>query len=159
MDITNGWTKGTGTKGSVVERQEYTVNGKTYKVDGKHVVLRPTSKEKAVANVLSDRYGKTVEVIPQVMYPQGIQTPDYLIDGERFDLKNLMSTGKNVVYNMVSKKRTQSSNFILDITKCPLPVIEIERQITGIYASTHTKFIEKIVVIKGDVIIRVHERQ
>lgn len=158
MDITNEWTKKTEIEGSVTERQEYTVNGTTYKVDGKHVVLRPTDQEMAVAHVLSVRYGKTVEVVPQVMYPQGIQTPDYLIGGERFDLKNLMSAGKNVVYNMVSKKKTQSSNFILDITKCPLPVNEIESQIAEIYASTHTKFIEKIVVIKGDAIIRVYKR-
>ncbi|MDE7478417.1 MAG: hypothetical protein K2M91_10785, partial [Lachnospiraceae bacterium] len=40
-----------------------------------------------------------------VLYPQGIQTPDYLIDGERFDLKSFKSGGKNLIYNMVSKKK------------------------------------------------------
>lgn len=159
MNITNEWTKNTGIEGSVIERQEYTVNGTIYRVDGKHVVLRPTDQEMTVANVLSAKYGKTVEVVPQVMYPQGIQTPDYLIGGERFDLKSLMNAGKNVVYNMVSKKKTQSSNFILDITNCPLQVNEIERQIAGLYASTHTKFVEKIVVFKGNAIIRVYKRQ
>ncbi len=159
LDITNEWEGSKGIMGTVIERQEYTVHGTVYKVDGKHVVLRPTTQERSIAAILSERYGKTVEFVPQVMYPQGIQTPDYLINGERFDLKSLMSSGKNVVYNLVSKKKTQSSNFILDITKCPLPVSDIERQIIGVYASTHTKFIEKIIVIKGGVIIRVYERQ
>ncbi len=86
-DITNEWTKSRGTKGSVIERLAYTVNGTTYEVDGRHVILHPTSQETAVANALSTKYGKTVEIVPQILYPQGIQTPDYLIDGNRFELR------------------------------------------------------------------------
>jgi len=82
------------------------------------------------------------------MYPQGIQTPDYLINGERFDLKTFKSSGKNVFYNMIAKKKKQSPNFIFDITECPLSAEEIERQINGLYSSHHTRFIEKIVVMK-----------
>ena len=75
-------------KGTFIQRQEYTVNDRTYVVDGKHVKLNPSDREMSIAVLLSEKYGKKVELIPQVMYPQGIQTPDYLIDKKRFDLKS-----------------------------------------------------------------------
>ncbi len=58
MDITNEWTRTRGTEGTVTERQEYTVNGTIYKVDGKHVILHPTKQEREVAAILSGKYGK-----------------------------------------------------------------------------------------------------
>lgn len=159
MDITNEWTKNKGIRGSVAEKQEYIVNGTTYRVDGKYVVLRPTAQEKAIASVLSEKYGKVIEFVPQVMQPQGIQTPDYLIDSERFDLKSPTGNGKNLLYSMVSKKSKQSPNFIFDITECPLSEEEIEQQINGLYRSRHTRFVEKIVVIKNRKVLKVFCRQ
>ena len=113
-EITDEWTK-KNTDGSLIDMKEYDVNGVTYKVDGKRVTLHPTEQERSVAAVLSKKYGKIVEFVPQIMYPQGIQTPDYLINGERFDLKTFKSSGKNVFYNMIAKKKKQSPNFIFDI--------------------------------------------
>ncbi|GFI33095.1 hypothetical protein IMSAGC013_04502 [Lachnospiraceae bacterium] len=159
MDITDEWMKNKGIKGSIVEKQECVIDGAEYKVDGKHVVLHPTAQERAVADMLSKKYGKVVELVPQVMYPQGIQTPDYLIDGERFDLKSLKSSGKNLIYNMVSKKKKQSPNFIFDITNCPLSEDEIEKQIKDVYASVHTKFIKKMVVVKEGEIIKAFDKK
>ena len=83
-DITQEWTREKGTKGTVTERKEYTVNGATY------------------------------------------QTPDYLIDGERFDLKSPIGRGNNLLYGMIAKKKEQSHNFIIDITNCPLSMEELE---------------------------------
>lgn len=45
IDITNIWIAEKGKKGSVIERQEYILQGVTHRVDGKHVVLRPTSQD------------------------------------------------------------------------------------------------------------------
>lgn len=159
MDITKEWTKTKGIKGTVIERQEYAINGTTYKVDGKHVILQPTKQEKEVAAILSGKYGKTVEFVPQVLFPQGIQTPDYLIDGERFDLKSPTGRGKNLFYGMLAKKKKQSPNFIFDITDCPLSEEDIERQIKGLYASEHTKFVERIIVIKNKNLLKAYSRQ
>lgn len=105
MDITNEWTKTEGIKGTVTEKQEYIVNGTTYKVDGKQVILYPTKHERGIAAILSEKYGKFVAFVPQIMFPQGIQTPDYLIDGDRFDLKSPAGRGKNLLYGMLAKKR------------------------------------------------------
>ena len=157
-EITDEWTK-KNTDGSLIDMKEYDVNGVTYKVDGKRVTLHPTEQERSVAAVLSKKYGKIVEFVPQIMYPQGIQTPDYLINGERFDLKTFKSSGKNVFYNMIAKKKKQSPNFIFDITECPLSAEELERQINGLYSSHHTRFIEKIVVMKDGKIEKVYMRK
>ncbi len=116
MDITNEWTKAKGLKGTVAEKREYIVDGITYKVDGKHVILHPTEQERKVAKVLSEKYGKAVEFVPQIMYLQGIQTPDYMVDGDRFDLKSPTGRGKSLFYGMLAKKKRQSPNFIFDVT-------------------------------------------
>lgn len=159
MDITNEWIATKGAKGTVTELWEYVINGTTYKVDGKQVILRPTKQEREVAAIISEKYGKNVQFVPQVMYPQSIQTPDYLIDGERFDLKSPTGSSKNLLYGMLAKKKKQSPNFIFDITDCPLSEEEIVSQINGLYASQHTKFVEKIVVVKKEKILKVYDRQ
>ena len=82
MDITKEWTEKR-KKGSVTERSSYMIDGTEYIVDGKHVISKPSEKEREIAVILSERYGKQVEIVPRIMYPQGIQTPDYLIDGEK----------------------------------------------------------------------------
>lgn len=159
MDITNEWTKTKGTEGSITEMQEYIVNGVKYKVDGKHVILRPTEREREVAGVLSQRYGKTVEFVPQVLFPQGIQTPDYMIDGDRFDLKSPTGRGKNLIYGLLAKKRRQSDNFVVDISECPLNVEEIEKQIESLYISPRTGFLQKIVLLKNFDVLKVYGRK
>lgn len=159
MDITKEWTKNKGIAGVVVNRQEYTYAGITYKVDGKHVVLHPTVQEKAIATVLSGQYGKTVEFVPQILYPQGIQTPDYLIDGERFDLKSPTGKGKNLLYGLIAKKKKQSHNFVIDVTECPLSQEELAEQIEDLYRSPRVGFLEKIVFVRDGKVEKVYSRK
>lgn len=158
-DITDKWTRSKGIKGSVVEKQEYTIDGTTYKVDGRHVILRPTAIERDIAVVLSEKYGKTVELVPQVVFPQGVQTPDYLIDGKRFDLKSPIGRGKNLLYGMIAKKKEQSRNFIIDITNCPLSMEELEGQAERLYGSWRVSFLEKLVFMRNGEIVKVLSRK
>lgn len=159
MDITNEWTSKKSTKGIVIEKQEYTVNGITYTVDGKHVILCPTAQEKSIADVLSENYGKKVELVPQVMYPQGIQTPDYLIDNERFDLKSPIGSGKNLLYGIIAKKQKQSHNFIIDVTDCPLSMEQLEKQTEDLYNSPRVGFLNQIVFMKNGEVVKVFSRK
>lgn len=99
-----------------------------------------------------------MELVPQVMYPLGIQTPNYLIDGVKFDLKSPTGRGQNLLSGMLAKKKKQSPNFIFDIAGCPLSEEVIESQINGLYASQHTRFVEKIVIIKNEKILIVYDR-
>lgn len=159
MDITKDWTKTRGKKGSVIEKLSYIVNGTTYVVDGVHTILKPSEQERKVAEILSGEYGKTVELVPQVVYPQGIQTPDYLIDGERFDLKSPTGKGKNLLYGLIAKKKEQSHNFIIDITNCPLSLGELERQAEQLYGSWRVSFLEKLIFMKNGEILKVLKRK
>ena len=67
--------------------------------------------------------------------------------------------GKNVLYGMISKNRKQASNFIYDLSNCPLDMDEIEGQIDGIYRSSHTLFVDKIILFKDDKILKVYKRK
>lgn len=115
--------------------------------------------ERDVALVLSERYGKTVEFVPQIVFPQGIQTPDYMIGGDRFDLKTPTGRGKNLLYGLIAKKRKQADNFIVDISVCPLNMEELEKQIENLYISPRIGFLEKIVMMKDEEVLKVYKRK
>ena len=160
MEITNDWIKAAqDKKGTIIEKTSYRVSGVTYVVDGVHVLLKPSEQERKVAQILSAKYGKTVELVPQVVYPQGIQTPDYLIDGERFDLKSPTGKGKNLLYGLIARKKGQSHNFIIDITNCPLSMEELERQAERLYGSWRVGFLEKLIFMKNGEILKVLNRK
>lgn len=159
INITEQWiSKKNGQIGRVKKLKEYIVDGNVYKIDGKQVILKPKQDEIYVAEVLSRKYGKKVDLVPQVMEPKGIPTPDYFIDGKKYDLKSPTGSGKNVLYGMVSKNRKQASNFIYDLSNCPLDMGEIEKQIDDIYRSNHTLFVDEIVLFKDGEILKVYRR-
>lgn len=156
VDVTEKWIKGaTPNSHEIVDLSEYTSNGTTYKVDGKHVLLDYSDKEKQVAQLLERELGGEISMVPRVLDPPGISTPDYMFRGEAYDLKELSGTSKNLVYNVISKKKRQANNFVLDISQCPLDEDEIYKQIDGIYWSRHTTFVDKIILIKDDQIRKI----
>ena len=144
---------------TVVSLKEVTIGNDTYKVDGKHVILDNTKNEKEIANIISKELGKQVQMVPRIVYPQGISTPDYIIDGKKFDLKEPIGSGKNVLYNMVHKKKSQANNFIFDVSKCPLDQDVIIRQAEELYISSHTAFIDEIIIIKDGKVIKKYKRK
>lgn len=133
--------------------------GQLYKVDGKHVVLDYKEREKQVAELLERKLGGEIYVVPRVIEPKNVSTPDYLFRGEKFDLKELSGSSKNLIYNTISKKRKQAENFVLDISKCPLDSKEINRPIEGIYWSRHTGFVDKIIIVKNDDVVSIFCRK
>ena len=143
---------------AVVNLQEYTVGEVTYKVDNKHVVLDNTEHEKEIAKIVSETTGEMVQMVPRVVYPQKVSTPDYIIDNRKYDLKEPIGSGKNVLYNMVHKKKSQANNFIFDITNCPLNLDAINEQVKGLYSSKHTSFVDEVIIIKNGKIIDRHKR-
>ena len=148
-DITEEWKK-TATPNSydIEEIRQYKIGDSVYTVDGKNVLLDYSDKERRIAELLKEELGGKISMVPRVLNPQGISTPDYIFRNEAFDLKELSGTSKNLVYNAIAKKKRQASNFILDISKSPLDENEIIRQIEEVYWSRHTMFVQKIIVIK-----------
>lgn len=74
-----------------LKKQKYfiTDDGIKHNVDGKHVVFSPSKREIEVANILGKALGGKVHIIPRINEPEGIKTPDYIINDRKFDLKKL----------------------------------------------------------------------
>lgn len=157
-NITSTWCGKNEDKGIVSDLLEYAFEKDTYKVDGKNVILDYSIHEKKVAENIAEKYGKKIQMVPRVVYPQGISTPDFKIDNVSWDLKTISTAGKNVFYNAVKKKKRQVGCFIFDITECPLENEEIEQQINNLFRSTHLTFIDQIALYKNDEIIKVYKR-
>lgn len=132
-DVTSDWVDGRDHQPQISMLNEYTKNGTTYKVDGHNVVLDHSNYEYRVASWLSKKTGLRVDIVPRVNYPENISTPDYLVDGVPFDLKEITGSGKNVIDGNLRKAIKQATNIIFDITKTLLSFEEIIGQLEHIY--------------------------
>ena len=158
-DVTDEWKKkATPNSHNVEEIYKYKIKDSVFTVDGKNVLLDYSDKERRIAELLKEELGGKISLVPRVLNPQGISTPDYIFRDEAFDLKELSGTSKNLVYNAIAKKKRQAPNFILDISKSPVDENEITRQIEEIYWSRHTMFVQKIIVIKDEKIRKIYKR-
>lgn len=147
-------------KYEVIEQQIYIdEDGTRYKIDGKNVKIKASEKERAVANLMGEKLGGKVELVPVVLNPQGIKTPDYIINGEKFDLKEIFGNGKNTLDTAISKKKKQSDNFIFDITNTEMPTEEAIKQIQRIYESNNRLWVDKLILIKDNKILKMYKRK
>lgn len=143
----------------VLELQEYTPDGETYKVDGHNVVLDHDPHEKEIAELLEREVGGEIYLVPRVNNPQGVSTPDYLFHGRGYDLKTLgEKAGPNTMFQRVKKAKRQSRNFIIDVSDTKLDREMIDQQISKIFWSENTRFVDEIVIINDGHIVRVAKR-
>lgn len=157
QDITDQYTT---KKKFQLKKQKYFVgtDGTRYNVDGKHVILKPTEREIMVAKILGEAIGGRVNIIPRINKPFGIKTPDYIINDEKFDLKEITGGGKYTIQGNIKGKEKQSNNFIVDISNAKMDIKEAYRQIENIYNSKHYLWLNKIVLVKDDKIVKVYKR-
>lgn len=104
-------------------------------------------------------FGDIVNIIPRINYPKSIKTPDYIINGKRYDLKTLTKNNKNTIYNVIHKQKMQASNFIIDISKNGMTQTDAEEQIGKIYNSGHTKWVKQIILIKDNKLLKMYQRK
>ena len=143
----------------VLELQEYTPGGETYKVDGHNVVLDHDPHEKEIAELLEREVGGEIYLVPRVNNPQGVSTPDYLFHGRGYDLKTLgEKAGPNTMFQRVKKAKRQSRNFIIDVSDTKLDREMIDQQISKIFWSENARFVDEIVIINDGHIVRVAKR-
>ena len=142
-------------------RQNYFTDdtGKQYDVDGKNVVLKPSEKEIEVARILARIYEADVNLIPVVLNPTGVKTPDYIINGQKYDLKEIFGDSSKTLYNALKKKSKQADNFIFDITESEIKEEEAMEQIELIYKSMHRTWVQEIVLIKNNKVIKKYKRK
>ena len=143
-----------------LKKEKYFIDddGTVYSVDGKYISLKPTQREIEVAEILGRAIGGNVKIIPKVNKPFGKKTPDYNINGERFDLKQIVGGGKYVIQGNLKGKEKQSHSFVIDISNARLDINEAKRQIESIYNSRHYLWINKLVIVQGDKIVSAFKR-
>ena len=71
----------------------------------------------------------------------------------------LKGMSKDVIRNAIHKKREQANNFIIDISQCPLEIEEINSQLEAIYTSYNTSFVDTLILIKDNDILRILQRK
>ena len=158
LDITSLWTDKDSGHGKVKDILKVHINNEFFEVNGKTVLLDYSAHEKEIAEIIAEKCGKNVEMVPRVTYPQGMQTPDYLIDGSKYDLKTPIGNGKNTLYGMVKSKKRQANNFVICADKTELSTEEIEHQIKNIYKSRNTTFVDSIILVRNRKIVKVYKR-
>lgn len=147
---------------AVEDLYEYTVDGATYKVDGHNVKLDYDQHEKEIAELLEREVGGELYMVPKVNMPQGISSPDYLFNGEKYDLKTLLEdAGENTIFNRIQKsvKKGQADNFIIDVTKSGLTDQTILSQVNKVFWSDNTKKVRDIAIVRNMTIEKVFRRK
>ena len=154
IDITNDWlSKATPNSHQIKELNYWIINNKKRKVDGKNIVLDYSKSEYECAKWLEKTFGGELYLCPRVNVPKGIRTPDFIWNGEYWDLKEIRVNGHNVIDNRLNMSRNQANNFIINIMNNNLTNNNIFKQIEKIFKSTNRKWINKIILKRNNKII------
>lgn len=159
-DVTNEWIINAKPNTHIVkDRKYFEHNGIKYKVDNKNIVLDYSDKEKEVSIWLENTFGGEIYMLPRINKPDGIQTADYLFRGEYWDLKKITGKGKNTLDSAINKKKSQSNNFIFDISNSEITLEAIDKQLSSIYENKYRKWIDKIIVKQNNNVIVINKRK
>ena len=143
----------------VVDDRYIHSDGTVYVVDNKYVLQDHDDEEMETAKVLAEKYGKTVHLVPRVIEPQHIETPDYIIDGVRYDRKAIDGNGKHTVDSAIKDHREQAHIFIIAMRKTSLTVEEVIEQCEKIFGSSHRGWVEELMIEKDKKIIWEYKRK
>lgn len=146
-------------KGVVSEQKEITIKNVTYVVDGKTVKLDHDDIEHNIADLIASKTGKDVILLPRVIHPAGIKCADYLIDDEKWDLKTPNCASKHTIYGLVHKEKEQAHCFVINLEKNKMALEDAIQQVNNeVFSSSHTAFVEKIMLVNGSEILKVFEK-
>jgi hypothetical protein len=151
-------SKATPGKGIIKDADFVIIKGKTYYTN-KINKIEHKNNEVEVAKWLKETLGGDIYYLPRITQEDGIKTADYLWNNEFWDLKEIFGNGKNTLYHAVENKKGQSNNFIFDVSGSKLNDKQIEDQIVSIYRLNKTKFVDTILVKRGNKILRVYKRK
>lgn len=150
-DVTDIWINtATPNSNKIIDSKSYVYDGKRYIVDGKKVVLDYSDQEKNIAEWLEKTFGGSLRMNPRINYPEGIKTSDYIFRKEKWDLKTIKGNSNQVLYHSIHNKKTQSSNFIFDISDSKLSLEEAKVQTQKLYTRKDTSFLNRAIIKKND---------
>lgn len=148
-------------KPSVSEKKHFIKDGVRYDVDGINVQLSPFENEREFAELLSRIKGQSVELVPRVSGKyKNVETPDYILGGSvHWDLKSYSGAGKDGIRDAIKKHKGQGSNFIFDVSKSPLTDDQITDQVSRVFRTDNTSFVEEIIVVRNGVVVLAYKRK
>ena len=150
-DVTDAWINtATPNSNKIIDSKSYVHDGVRYRVDGHNVVLDYSKQEKEIAEWLEGTFGGQLKMNPRINYPEGIKTSDYIFRKENWDLKTIKGDSNQVLYHAIRKKKSQSNNFIFDITKSKLSIEEAAVQAQKLYTRKDTNFLNRVIIKKED---------
>ena len=149
-DVTDIWINtATPNSNKIIDSKSFVHNGTRYRVDGHNVVLDYSNQEKEIAEWLESTFGGQLRMNPRINYPEGIKTSDYIFRKENWDLKTIKGNSNQVLYHAIRKKKSQSNNFIFDITKSELSIKDAIKQIEKIYKRPDSNFVKRVIIKKN----------
>ena len=161
-DITQDWlNNATPNSHRVLDMRYFEHNGTKYNVDNKKVVLDYSKHEKEVAEWLETTFGGEIYMVPRINNPEGIKTADFLFRKEYWDLKDIVGDGKHTLDSAIKKKKSQSSNFVFDLSKSKMTNDEAIKQLNLIFKSKDRQWLDKIILKrnKNVVVILKHKKR
>lgn len=159
-DITSEWKVVDKSQAKEIkDLQEWKDKDSVYKVDGINVKLEYSVKEKNVGELLAQKYGKDVAMVPVIKGKYlKVSTPDYLIDGKRWDLKELNGESDNAIRNAIHKKEEQADNFIIDVSNYKKGISFIYAQVMDVFTKPNTSFVNSLIILKDGEILSVFKK-
>lgn len=135
------------------ELNEVIVNGEILKVDGKKVILDHNKHELDYAKWIVNELGGDLGLHPRVVLPKNINTPDYIWNEEKWDLKTINNHGNSTLSNAIKKAKKQTNNVILDIQIDSYTDEILNNELLRIFNNKRLGFIDKIMITrKGEFI-------
>jgi len=117
--------------------------------------VRVHAKEIEVASLLIKEFGGIIKPVVESNYSKE-KTPDYLWNGEKWELKE--PTSRNAIDKRIRKSLNQihesGGGIILDVTKCKMPESAVLRRIED-SLSWRCKNKKTVIVIKNNRVTRV----
>lgn len=130
--------------------ESFYYQGRKYFIDGKRVQVDYRIEETEIAKWITKNLKYNVRMLPRINIPEYVQTPDFIFNRERWDLKTIKGSSNQTLYHAVYRKKKQSNNFIFDITCSILNIHDVLKQIEILYRRLDTKFIDKIIIKDKD---------
>ena len=159
-DVTEEWlSKVKSNCHKIIRKKYYFHDGEKYYIDGKKVVLDYSEDEIKMAKWLVDTFGGIVYMMPRINEPQGLQTADYFFKNEYWDLKSIYGNSLSTIDRAINGQKRQSQNFIIDISKSRMTTMEANDYISKIYASKYRFWVNKIILVRNNELIKIYARK
>ena len=144
----------------VVDAQELTINNKMYKFNNKNMIFKYTNHEKEIADLIEKELGGEIEMRPEFINElSGNRSADYNWKKEKWDLKEINSYGKRTIDTAIKSIKRQSNNIILEIKNDNYTLEEIENLIEKNYKDKKREYLDKVMIIKNETILKILKRK